>query len=140
MIRQTAVQAFEAITAHASKNSDDSTREILKPKPGDLYAQGDVNFLVLAEIPPQAKPTAPVRQLAPGTTRGSRHCIAEADVGGVEFFAFADPQPLEGPVLKFNRQTRIEHPEHGDHLYAAGTIVAIGYQRRHADEVRRIQD
>ncbi|NJN23046.1 MAG: hypothetical protein HC812_20055 [Leptolyngbya sp. RL_3_1] len=140
MTTQAAVQAFEAIIAHAEQHRDDSERRIRNPLPGQLYAQGDVNFLILANIPPQAKPSAPVRQLAPGTTRGSRHCIAEADMAGIDFFAYPDPQPLEGPVLRLDRQARIEHPEHGDHVYPAGTIVAVGYQRRYADEVRRIQD
>jgi hypothetical protein len=57
----------------------------------------------------------------------------------VKFYRLANPNPLQGPILVFERETTIEHPEHGDQLWPAG-VVAVTYQRRHAEEIRRSQD
>lgn len=135
----TATQALEQIKQHAIEYADDRTRYIT-PVIGQYIPQGDINLLVISEVPSIAVSAPPNCQLAPGTSRGSRHCIAGSDMGKVEFFALPNPNPLEGPILKFNGEVRIQHPEHGDHIYPAGTILAVGYQRRYAEELRRIQD
>lgn len=135
-----ATSAFQQIIDHATANQTGGKAQFVTPTIGQYVAQGDVNFLLLAEIPKDAVPCEPVIQLATGTTRGSRHCIAVADVHKVDYFAYPNPNPLEGPTLRFREDTRIEHPEHGDYIFPAGTIVAVGYQRQYAEEIRRIED
>ena len=41
--------------------------------------------------------------------------------------------------MVFDKETTIEHPEHGNQIWPAG-IVAVTYQRRHAAEIKRSQD
>jgi hypothetical protein len=126
----TAERTFEQIAQHAIEHADDSTR-VITPVVGQYIPQGDVNLLVVSAIPTgMRRVEKPDRQLAPGNTRGSRHCIAEAHMAHVEFYEWTDPNPLEGPGLKFLQDTLIEHPEHGDQLWPAGTIVMVGYQRQ----------
>jgi hypothetical protein len=107
---------------------------------GAWFAQGDVNFTPIPAIPKGAKPAKGGSQLAPGTSRGSRHCVRSADMPHVDFFAFPNSGPLEGPILRFNRPTTIEHPEHKDHIYPAGSIVAVTFQRAYAEDLRRSID
>jgi hypothetical protein len=136
-----AATVFQQILDHAQQNKNDSTRRVT-PVVGQVIPQGDINILTLDKLPKAVKSVpAPVNgQLAPGTTQGSRHCIALKDIKHVDFYVYPDPNPLEGPVLMFNKQVTIEHPEHGNQVWPAGTIVAIGYQRRYAEELRRVQD
>jgi hypothetical protein len=95
--------------------------------------------MLLPKLPDGVVPIAPNHQLAPGSTRGSRHCIRHADMPHVQFYGWLNANPLEGPILVFEKETMIEHPEHGDQLWPP-CIVAITYQRRHAEEVRRVTD
>jgi hypothetical protein len=106
---------------------------------GTPVAQGDINLWLLPKLPESAIQAFSGRQLAPGTTRGSRHCIKAEDMNAVEFYRLPDPNPLQGPILVFTRSITIEHPEHGDQIWPAG-IVAVTYQRRHAIELKRSQD
>lgn len=117
-----------------------NSTQIIEPVVGQVVAQGDLNFLVLAKLPKGVVPAPAVAQLVAGTTKGSRHCIAASCLHLVEFYAYPDPNPLEGGVLRFHGEVEIEHPEHGNQIWPNKTIVAIGYQRKHADEIRRIQD
>lgn len=135
----TAVQTLNEIHAYGLKVADDSTKRIT-PEIGKYAAQGDVNFVFLPKIPSNAIPAKPVTQLAPGNTRGSRHCIKSEHVNHVQFFRLPNPNPLQGLILVFDAETEIEHPEHGNHIYPAGTIVAVTFQRKYADELRRIED
>lgn len=118
----------------------ENSTQLIEPVVGQVVAQGDLNFLVLAKLPKGVVSAPSVAQLVTGTTKGSRHCIASHCLKEVEFFAYPDPNPLEGGILKFNGEVEIEHPEHGNQIWPNGTIVAIGYQRKHADEIRRVQD
>lgn len=134
-----AVATLEKIHAHGLEVADDSTQRIT-PEIGKYAAQGDVNFVFLHCVPKNAIAANPVSQLAPGNTRGSRHCIRQSDMKHVRFFRLPNPNPLQGLILVFDEETTVEHPEHGDHVYPAGTIVAVTFQRRYADELKRIED
>lgn len=140
-----AVAVLEQIHAHgieAAKSIADViviTPEMITT-PGAWFAQGDVNFTPLFEVPSAAIAATPVSQLAPGTSRGSRHCIRRADMGHVDFWQLPNPGPLEGLILRFNAPTTIEHPEHKHHLYPVGAILAVTFQRAYAEELRRSQD
>jgi hypothetical protein len=137
---KTATAVFDEIVQHAGKHSDGTTKHVPVLKLGEWVAQGDVNFVALSKVPDRARPTAPVSQLAPGNTRGSRHCIKREDLGKVEFFALPYPNPLQGVILKINAPIIVEHPEHGDHVWYKGAIVLVTFQRKYAEELRRIED
>lgn len=69
---------------------------------GDAVRQGDVYIQLIEEAdvaaagPLFAKMKEPVLQLAPGNTKGSRHCLASAD--GVEMW---EPTLTDESVLKY---------------------------------------
>lgn len=131
---------MQEIRAQGKSQADPSVRQIGALAVGDYVAQGDVNFWPLADMPCGAKLIAkPDRQLAPGATKGSRHMIASADMEHCEFFSLPDPNPLQGPVIKMDRPTTVEHPEHGDLRFPPG-LVFVTYQRAFAEELRRIED
>lgn len=134
-----ATQVLDKIQQYGQSIADSSTRKIT-PTVGQYIPQGDVNFVVLPQIPEGAIACKTFTQLAPGTTRGSRHCIKQSDLLSVESFRLPSPNPLQGPILKLHKSITIEHPEHGDQVWPANTIIAVTYQRRYADEVKRIQD
>ncbi|MGL4638430.1 MAG: hypothetical protein ACRCVX_01695 [Shewanella sp.] len=135
-----ATKIIDQIQQHAKVNACDDTFIVPVDFPiGQYLPQGDINILRLPSIPNGAVPIAKKGQLAPGTSRGSRHCIKPEDLEHCDFYGFLDANPLEGPIIVFNDMTTIEHPEHRDYVWPAG-IYAIGYQRRHADEIKRSQD
>ena len=77
-------------------------------------------------------------QLAPGNSRGSRHCV---DTRKVRVFEHpgAKENPLQGPVLLSGERFTITHPEHG-HITLPPGAYSITYQRLFADEIRRVMD
>jgi hypothetical protein len=134
-----ATQIFEQIQQHAEANKSDRTIYI-DPEIGQYTPQGDVNFLVLDKLPVGAIEVKPVKQLAPGTTRGSRHCIADRCLGTTEFYRHRIPNPLQGAILIAKSELEIEHPEHANLVFPAGTILAVGFQRQYANELKRAVD
>lgn len=136
----TATETLSSIHSHGKKVADDSLRIVPDDFPsGQPIPQGDINIWRLPQLPPNVVEATPSLQLAPGTTRGSRHCIKASDLSKCKFFKLPTPNPLQGPIIVFCEPVTIEHPEHGNQLWPAA-VVAITYQRRHADEIRRIQD
>jgi len=134
-----AVAVMERIFEFGKNNADDTTKYIT-PKVGVPVAQGDVNLWLLPELPKGVEKTFANPQLAPGTTQGSRHCIAAEHVNHVQFYKLPNPNVLQGNVMFFEKETRIEHPEHGDHVWPAGSTVIVTFQRRYAEELKRSQD
>jgi len=105
---------------------------------GDYWRQGDLYITKLAAVPSGAIPVKrPSHQLAPGNTKGSRHCLDSLD--GVTVYAMPDADALTGPVLHLARERTIPHPEHGTVICPPGTY-GITYQRAYAEELRRVQD
>lgn len=135
-----AVETLSQIHEHGVRVADDSLKVVPSDFPiGQYIPQGDINIFRLPEVPESAIPAELSAQLAPGTTRGSRHCIKSEDLSKCEFFRLSNPNALQGPIIIFREPVTIEHPEHGDQLWPAA-VVAITYQRRYADEIKRIQD
>lgn len=133
----TAISELRTIRKHAETIKNDDTHTLGELSVGDCWAQGDVLIVKLDEVPAGAEPMMIARQLAPGTTQGSRHCIVDLD--GVEMFRLADANPLDGPVLRCDRQVEIDHPEHGNVVLPPG-VYGIVYQRQYAEELRRVED
>jgi hypothetical protein len=133
-----ATTVIKEIHDHGKSVANDSTVQV-KPEIGVSVAQGDINLWLLPNLPENAIESHPNCQLAPGTTRGSRHCIKAEDMDAVKFYRLPNPNPLQGGIMVFDRAVTIEHPEHGNQIWPAG-IVAVTYQRRHAIELKRSQD
>jgi len=138
-----------AIAKSAESMDAAAPARIGSPSVGDVVRQGDLYLVCLESLPPGVKHQ---RQLAPGTTQGSRH-VAEGDcavympkepgavaqvisrINGAEV-----PVELVGPLVDCMGETTITHPEHGHRILPAGTSWAVVYQRAYAEEVRRAQD
>lgn len=111
---------------------------------GDGVWQGDLGICLVAGVPKGFvlvdKPTEADKQLVPGNTQGSRHCLESLD--GVLIYRPAKwPQSAEedyiGPCLVTERDTTILHPTHGPVTILAGSIVQCTYQREYDQELRR---
>jgi hypothetical protein len=134
----TASRAYSDLARHAEKIKNDDEHEIATMSVGDMWPQGDVGIVSLGKIPAGATvEPKPQLQLAPGTTQGSRHCLASLD--GVTLYRLKDATPLDGPVIDAPQGCRVNHPEHGDVILPAG-VYGIVYQRAFAEELRRVQD
>jgi len=106
----------------------------------DAVRQGDLYITLIANVPLAAKLVKkPSKQLAPGNTQGSRHCIS--NMRNVRVFANPQPSAYDGPILEVKKEVTIEHPEHGDWVLNPG-CYAISYQRTEDSEgrIRRVQD
>lgn len=103
----------------------------------DYVRQGDVYIWLVSKLPKNCKLAKADLQLAPGTTKGSRHCLDSLD--GVMMYVRSTPNELQGPFIELARERVITHPEHGDWRLPAG-LYEITYQRAFADELRRVRD
>lgn len=107
---------------------------------GDGVWQGDLGLEIVAAVPADyVKAKKKSRQLVPGNTRGSKHCLDSLD--GVElFYAPAWPasaESLQGPAFVLTKERTVTHPVHGDVTIPAGFTVLCRYQREFDSELRR---
>lgn len=148
-----ATQAFEEVRSRAEEIRNDETAAVGTVSPGDVVRQGDLYLVcVTGHLPGGKFPRTDRRQLAPGTTQGSRHVLqGEAEVLEVPgpeaaqavraVLPKAELFPeLMGPVFKTLGPCELDHPEHGNRVLPAGEAFAVVYQRAFADTVRRQQD
>jgi len=137
----TAEKALQEISSRAERIKNDETQRFPEAaSPGDSWRQGDVYITLLAGRPIDAvKQEHPGKQLAPGTTQGSRHCLDS--LAGVTIYRLPNPQMLDGPIIECKKERTITHPEHGNVILPPG-IYAISYQRSvDAEErQRRVED
>lgn len=115
---------------------------------GDCAHQGDVIVVRIATLPKSAKPRKN-RQLADGTTMGSRHVLERGDVYDADKDEIAkaikaatkvavDAKYI-GPVfVSPDKPTArdLNHPEHGPQGFPAGSVCAVVYQRNLDSEER----
>ena len=116
------------------------TQLIGSPSVGDVVRQGDV-YLECLDDGYEGQTEILDRQLAPGTTQGSRHIlegdctiwkanpIQESTVSGF----------LVGPSFRCDSDVEVTHPEHGNKILPDGTAWGALYQRVGAVE-RRVRD
>jgi hypothetical protein len=141
---------IEQIRRSAEKMDAAAPAKIGSASAGDVVRQGDLYFICL-DVLPTGK-TLKDRQLAPGTSQGSRHlatgkCLV-LDVDKAAMAATINrlvkgseiPQQLVGPALVCTEETTITHPEHGWRTLEAGSAWATVFQRQYAEEIRRVQD
>ena len=138
-IPKSAVDVFVQIEQHSQQNKDDSKQIVEHLLPGEFAAQGDINIWRLESIPSDAVEVPVQAQLASGSTMGSRHCIKQSDLNKVKQYRLPNPNELQGPILELSGPITIEHPEHGDQVHHS-KILFISYQRKFADDLRRIAD
>lgn len=116
----------------------------------DVLRQGDLYVTALDE-PLAGKPYGS-RQLAPGTTLGSRHVVeGDCDVLAVDegeatmllnrlVPATKGHRQFVGPMIAARGEVTITHPEHGWRTLPPGNYL-VTYQRSYArDEIRRTMD
>jgi len=108
---------------------------------GDAVAQGDLNIVVADKVPAGYvrvdKPKAIDKQLVPGNTQGSKHCLDS--LVGVKLYRPENwgPESLDGPCLVLSKERTILHPTHGHVSIPAGFIVACSYQRELDNELKK---
>lgn len=135
---KTVTQALTELRQSVESLDAAKTERISAPSLGDVVRQGDI-YLVCVDKVSGGKETKD-RQLAPGSTQGSRH-ILKGDVTVYEGVSFRQMhQALVGPAFKCNSDVTVEHPEHGHKVLPEGTVWQVTYQRAMADEIRRVQD
>jgi len=133
----TAVKLLKTIQSEAVISDSEQVFPIAATPDVDYVRQGDVYIWLRSKMPRGAQPIKAVAQLAPGTTKGSRHCLDSLE--GVTMFAVPDANELQGPLLKLKCERVVTHPEHGDWRLPAG-LYEITYQRAMAEELRRVRD
>lgn len=150
-------QTIEATKAYQQVARDFERIDNSKPvfanlmSAGDTTVQGDVHITLLdAEI--AGGTLAKSRQLAPGTTQGSRHfATGDCDVlnvpkdQAIEALNRLIPetrglQLFVGPMIRAIGDVTVEHPEHAWQTLPAGSCYLVTIQRSWAAEVRRAQD
>lgn len=136
---KSAIVTMQEILEHGKSVADDSPKHVGELSAGDYVAQGDVMIWKLDCVPQRAREVEPVAQLAPGTTKGSRHCVRQSDLPQCRFLQLPNANELQGPIIEAKKPFTIEHPEHGDQTFPSG-IWFVTYQRAHAQELRRVQD
>lgn len=148
----TATKEMKSLQSDAEKIRNDETATVGTMSVGDVVRQGDIYVVCIERLPAKKTPTKN-RQLAPGTSQGSRHCVAgDVSVYEGDKEQVADlirkaiaPKSIElhealiGPVFESKEQIEIDHPEHGNRIVPAG-CYAVVYQRLHGEEVKRQQD
>ena len=104
---------------------------------GSIHWQGDVGILRISKVPEGARKINNEAQLAPGTSRGSRHLIHEACV----FTMYRDGSEVtDGPVVDASTKLQVVHPDHGTVVMPPG-IYKIVYQRQlSGDRIERVLD
>ena len=132
---------------------NDAPRTFVDFPVGTVAHQGDVMFVRIASLP-AGKPRKN-RQLADGTTQGSRHILEGGEVFDCEPGEVArligqackglnvDARYI-GPVFRTkDTEADVVHPEHGDHCYRGQDwVIATVFQRSLDAEEReaRVQD
>ena len=121
---------------------------------GDVSHQGDLIVVGIAALPRRAK-RRDNRQLAEGTTQGSRHVLERGDLFDCDVNEVASAiraatgcvvdTKYIGPVFVSPANPTADdltHPEHGNQGFPAGQVCAIVYQRNlDAEErERRVRD
>lgn len=127
---------LDKILTEAEANSD-SLRMVRTIEVGQWVRQGDVYLRAIQAPALDTYEPIAERQLAPGTTKGSRH-IAE---GNVTIYRYDAPaSPLLGPVVCAHERFTVTHPEHA-HVSLPSGWYQVLFQRDFAqEELARVAD
>lgn len=132
-----AVEVFKEIKASAEAIKSDEQQQFPEAaSAGDYWRQGDIYVTRLDDVP-DVFDNAPVElQLAPGTTKGSRHLLSHSRV---QMFVRPNADALTGPVFRNEEPVTVIHPEHGDIVCPPG-VYSVTYQRAFAETLRAVRD
>jgi hypothetical protein len=124
-IMTTKVTAHEALNRiqEAAKESTDEIRFHRTVPIGKIVHQGDVYLKAIKEPALKGKP-ANTKQLAPGTTKGSRHIVKGKNI---EIYESTKSEELLGPIVHAPERFELTHPEHAHHSIPSGWYET-GYQ------------
>lgn len=102
-----------------------------------MWAQGDVGILRLSALPEGAEaiPMPDGGQVAPGTSKGSRHCISQADHAHIQMYRVSDGDRLSDLALVAEKPWTMEHPEHGWATCPAGPYRLLHEQNEARERV-----
>ena len=130
---------------------NDAPRLLESLEVGDVSHQGDLIIVRIASLPRSAK-VRRNRQLAEGTTQGSRHVLRWGKVYNADWEEVAVlireatgceiASPYIGPVFISPAEPTardLDHPEHGPQGFPAGAVCAVVYQRNLDAEEREQQ-
>ncbi|MCC6573148.1 MAG: hypothetical protein IT462_05090 [Planctomycetes bacterium] len=136
--KQVAAQEAQRKITDAARTSKHAVREIKSLKEGEAVRQGDIYVTCLKKLPAKRGKALATRQLAPGSSQGSRHCAEGEDL------TLYSPTPgsteLTGPLIVAKRNFKITHPEHAHFVMPAG-IYQVTYQRDFSREgLFRVED
>ncbi len=132
----TAMKVFQQIKDRAEEiRTDKPQRFPDAASVGDFWRQGDVYVTKISKC--HGKQCKGERQVAPGTTQGSRHVLDSLD--GVQMYRVDGADALTGPQIRLTQERTLTHPEHGNLVLPPG-CYSITYQRAYADELRRVAD
>ena len=149
----TCEKALAEVISSAESVRNDESATVGTVSIGDVIRQGDLYVVAILELPEKRTPTTQ-RQLAPGTSQGSRHVLVgaceiyEADKGQAISMILQALAPakielheaLIGPVFRTLGEVALDHPEHGNRVLPSGECFAVVFQRQFGEEVRRVQD
>lgn len=136
---------MEAIKKIETAKPSLEVRVCCAAKLGTVLHQGDVYLHRVSDDHPRGKALG-TRQVAVGTTVGSRH-VVEGDVQvfegtqlpkGVEEPEWCAPGSLLGPVVVAKSTATLTHPEHAHHRFPAG-VWQVTYQADYSTQ-RRVAD
>lgn len=130
-----AIQAHEEIERLAKANAAPEVRRIKDIAVGKVVRQGDIYLHRVDADHPKGKARKD-RQLALGTTMGSRH-VAESPAKVFEGAAaptWCDQRTFLGPLIVAEKRFTVTHPEHAHVCLPAGT-----YQVTHQMDARTME-
>ncbi|MCB9895388.1 MAG: hypothetical protein H6839_13135 [Planctomycetes bacterium] len=136
MVKMKADQVQQKIQ-QAADQAVPKLRHIDEIEVGQAIRQGDIYVTRLERMPRKHGGVTVERQLAPGTSRGSRHCV-EGDI--TVYLPAQNSGQLTGPIISAHDRFTVTHPEHAHFSLPAG-FYRVTYQRDfNIREVSRVAD
>lgn len=125
---KTATEAFQEVSASTPLTD---TRFVDKMDTGQWVRQGDVYLVRIESIASGSKPTTN-RQLAPGSTLGSRHTVGKdvevfTDNRAGKVMKIGIKHKCFGPQLRSDSHFLVMHPEHA-HISLPPGCYQVQYQ------------
>lgn len=138
MNTQTKTKATVQAANHAIRKAAEKAkhRHVTVPemRVGQMFCQGDVGILAVRTLPKGATKIdrPPNGQVAPGNTKGSRHCIDGSEA--VTYYRFPG-DPLSDMGIESAETWTLRHPEHGHATFGPGRYQLIHQQNEQRQRV-----